>query len=111
MNLSDLNQDGAAEGSASLCSAEHGREFQRRPLRSGLPTLGGGGVPFCLVGPLFKISFFPTRKVFKILGGWGSEIPPPRFPLVSKGLFQRTLLAAAAAERCLVADALCCLAV
>ena len=55
--------------------------IQFRPLLSGLPT-PGGGVPFCqfwvgLVGLLFKISFFPTRKVFKILGGWVSEITPP----------------------------------
>ena len=46
----------------------------------------GGGGPFCqfwvgLVGPLFKISFFPTRKVFKIPGGWVSEITPPAPPV------------------------------
>ena len=66
-----------------------------RPLLSGLPTLpGGGGGAFChfwvgLVGPLFKISFVPTRKVFKILGGWVSEISPASLPLVSKTLNTR----------------------
>ena len=52
---------------------------------------GGGGRPFChfgvgFVGPLFKISFFSTRKVSKTLGGWVSEITPPPLLLVSKGL-------------------------
>ena len=48
-------------------------------------------MPFCnfwvgLVGPLFKISFSPTRKVFKILGGWVSEIkPPPQRPGLIRG--------------------------
>ena len=57
------------------------RLHRNRPLLRGLPTLGGG-VHFChfwvgLVGPQLKISFFPTRKVFKILCGWVSEITPP----------------------------------
>ena len=50
-----------------------------RPLISGLPTpRGGGGCHFWvgLVGPLFKISFCPTRTGFKILR-WVSLRDPP----------------------------------
>ena len=47
---------------------------------------GGGGVAFChfwvgMFGPLLKVSFFLTRKVFQILGGWVSEITPPPPPV------------------------------
>ena len=51
---------------------------------------GEGGCRFChfwvgLVGPLFKISFFPTRKVFKILWWVGlRNLPNPPPPPVGK---------------------------
>ena len=64
-----------------------------KPLLSGLPTpggAGGGGGAFChfwvgLVGPLSKISLFPTGKVSKSWVGGSPKSTPP-LPLVSKGL-------------------------
>ena len=67
----------------------HRRMWHRnRPLLSGQPTLRGGGCLFAifwvgLVGPLLKISFFLTRKVFKILW-WVGLRNPPTPPLVGK---------------------------
>ena len=37
-----------------------------------------------LVGPLFEIYLFPREKVFKFMGWWASQIPPP--PWLSRSL-------------------------